>query len=214
LFALIKFLAMAVGISLSGVMAPGPMTTATIAAGAKNRHAGILLALGHAVIEFPLMLLIVAGMGALFESEKVKIGIGLTGGVFLVLLALSMLRDLKKNIHPSDKPNQKGPLATGIILTAGNPYFLLWWATIGLALATQAVQFGKLAFVLFALIHWLCDLIWLEALSWASFKGTELFGPRTQRLVLKICAIALFFFAGKFLIDAGTSLHTLLTTNS
>ena len=87
MYALLEFLAGAVVISLSGVMAPGPVTTAALAAGARQRHAGALMALGHAVVEFPLMLLIIGGMGKLFESEKIKIGIGLAGGAFLIFLA-------------------------------------------------------------------------------------------------------------------------------
>ena len=72
----------------------------------------------------------------------------------------------------------------GIILTGANPYFLVWWATVGLALTTQAVELGLLAFALFSVVHWLCDLVWLEALSLASHKGTELLGGRVQRIVL------------------------------
>ena len=206
MYALVEFLAGAVVISLSGVMAPGPVTAAALAAGARQRHAGALMALGHAVIEFPLMLLIIVVMGKFFESEKIKIGIGLAGGAFLIFLAVNILRDAKKESNPAQKPNQKGPLTTGILLTAVNPYFLFWWATSGLALAIRAVELGVWAFVWFALIHWLCDLIWLEALSWASFQGSNLLGPRLQRVVLQICAAALFLFAGKFFYDAGDHL--------
>lgn len=60
---MIGFLVTTVAISLSGVMAPGPITAATLAAGTRSRHAGVLVALGHLVIELPLVLLLVAGIG-------------------------------------------------------------------------------------------------------------------------------------------------------
>ena len=60
-----------------------------------------------------------------------------------------------------------------------------------------------MTFVLFAVTHWLCDLIWLEALSFASFKGAEIFGDRVQKAVLAVCAVALLLFGAKFVLEAG-----------
>jgi hypothetical protein len=94
------------------------------------------------------------------------------------------------------------PVWTGILLTGGNPYFLLWWATVGLGLSTQAMALGAMAFVLFAVVHWVCDLAWLTALSLASRKGITLMGPRAQRVVTMICAAAMAVFGGWFLYDA------------
>ena len=91
-------------------------------------------------------------------------------------------------------------------MTAANPYFLIWWTTIGLALTTQATQLGIFAFALFVLIHWLCDLIWLEALSLASFRGSKLLGPRTQRIILSVCAAAMLAFGIRFLYTSATKL--------
>ncbi len=196
------FLVSVLGVSLSGVLAPGPMTSATIAAGLKNRHAGALVAVGHAVIEFPLMVLIVAGIGALFQSRPAQVGIGLAGGVFMAVMGLMMLGDLRKDLSVMAAKTRGGPVMTGIILTAANPYFLLWWATVGMALALQARALGALAFVLFAVLHWLCDLFWLEFLSLASHKGGRVFGPRNTKIILGVCAAAMLAFAVMFIIKA------------
>jgi threonine/homoserine/homoserine lactone efflux protein len=204
---LILFLLKATGISLSGVMAPGPVTAATLAAGGRRKHAGLLIAAGHGLVELPLVILIMAGMRKWFEFRPVQISIGLAGGVVLVWMGIQMLRQVRQN----DPVNSTGyahsnPIWIGIALTAGNPYFLLWWVSVGLALAIQAWEFGVLAFGLFAIVHWLCDLAWLEVLSQASFKGTQVMGPRIQRVVLIICGIALLFFGCLFLQDAGKKL--------
>jgi len=203
---LFVFLLSAVTISLTGVMGPGPITAATLAAGARNRHAGLTMAVGHAIVELPLLVLIVAGLGRFFEIENVRIAIGLLGGVCMIMLGLQMLRDLRKPVAPSAPDMGRSTLVTGILLTAGNPYFLLWWATVGLALVTQATQLGMLAFALFGLVHWLCDLVWLEILSQTSYRGARVFSEKSQRIVLGICGFALLFFAGKFILDASAKL--------
>jgi len=58
---------------------------------------------------------------------------------------------------------------------------------------------GIWAFAMFAVIHWLCDLVWFQVLSWASFKGSALFGPQTQRIILLVCSLALLFFGLYFI---------------
>ncbi len=199
---LFLFLVQVVTISLSGVMAPGPVTAAAIAMGARNRFAGTIIAVGHSIVEFPLMILIVVGADKLLKWEPFQIVIGLAGGAFLWFMAVGMLKSLSISEVQQLTNTKSGPLVAGIVLSGGNPYFLLWWATIGLALATTAASLGIWAFALFAIVHWLCDLVWLQALSWASFKGSVLLGPRSQRIVLFICSCALFAFGVFFVYNA------------
>lgn len=199
---LAAFLVQAVLISLSGVMAPGPMSAVTIAAGTKSRHAGALIAVGHAIVEFPLMFLILAGIGVLFESFAAKTVIGIVGGMVLLWMGTQMLKNLNDKTAASGPAASHNPFVTGIILSISNPYFLLWWATIGLALAKDARSLGLLAFVLFTIVHWLCDLVWLEALSWTSFKGSQLISAAHQQIILKICALVMLLFGVMFLYKA------------
>ena len=207
---LFLFLVQVVTISLSGVMAPGPVTAAAIAMGARNRFAGTIIAIGHGIVEFPLMILIIVGADKLLKWEPFQIVIGLAGGAFLWFMAVGMLKNLSISEGQQTTSTKSGPLVAGIVLSGGNPYFLLWWATIGLTLATTATSLGIWAFALFAIVHWLCDLIWHQALSWASFKGTALFGPRVQRIVLLICSLALFVFGVFFIYNASRILIKLL----
>jgi len=199
---LLIFLAQVLIISCSGAMQPGPITATVITMGARNRWAGTLLALGHGIIEFPLMVFIILGLGRYFELPKVKIAIGLAGGIFLILMGTQSLLSLRAKVDTEFKALKGKPILAGIILSASNPYFLIWWTTVGLALATQATAWGIWAFVLFAITHWLVDLIWLQILSWASFKGSAFLGERGQRRVLIICSAALFFFGVFFIFSA------------
>jgi len=182
------------------------VTATAIAMGARNRWAGTLLAIGHGIIEFPLIVVIILGLGKYFELQKVQIAIGLAGGIFLLLMAIQGLLSLKAKAENASRVLTERPILAGIILSASNPYFLIWWATVGLALATQAKQLGIWAFGLFALAHWSVDLIWLQILSWASFKGSVLLGPRGMRIVLMICSAALFVFGLFFIYNAANIL--------
>ncbi|MBN1392750.1 MAG: LysE family transporter, partial [Sedimentisphaerales bacterium] len=154
---------------------------------------------------------IILGLGSIFQKPPTQITIGLIGGLVLALMAFSMFKSSSSAAShepraTSHEPalrsvNEGGSRAVyaGIVLTASNPYFLIWWATIGLALATRATQFGLYAFVLFTITHWLVDLIWVTALSLAAFHGISLLGPKALTITLKICAAAMLLFALFFL---------------
>jgi len=209
---LLFFLAQVLIISCSGAMQPGPVTATAIAMGARSRYAGPLIAIGHGIIEFPLMVVIILGMGTYFKLPRVQIAIGLAGGAFLILMAAQALLNLRAKTDTQPKALAGKPILAGIILSATNPYFLLWWATVGMALATQATKWGVWAFALFALAHWSVDLVWLQILSWASFKGSSLLGPRLQQIVLLICTLALFAFGIFFIYTAGSGLIGIVAT--
>jgi len=150
---LLFFLSKVVVISLSGVMAPGPVTATAIAMGTRSRYAGTLIAIGHGIVEFPLMILIILGMDKLLKSANTKIIIGLAGGVFLLVMAIQMLYSIKSTENQEAKVTKSGPVAAGIILSAGNPYFLFWWATVGLTLAMSAKKLGVSGLLPYLLSH-------------------------------------------------------------
>ena len=203
---LIFFLAEVIGISLTGVMAPRPITAAAIALGARNRFAGALMAVGHGIVEFPLIILITLGMDTILKSSVTKVVIGFAGGAFLLIMATQMLRDLKSAGDQEVQVTKRGPIVAGIVLSGGSPFFLFWWASVGLNLAITATGFGIWAFVLFAVVHWLCDLVWFSILSWASFKGSVLLGPGIQKKILMMCSLVLFGFGLFFIYHATTTL--------
>jgi len=208
---LLLFLLQVFGISLSGALQPGPVTAAAITMGARNRFAGTLMALGHGIIEFPLMVLLIFGVGRFLTLPAVSIGIGLAGGSFLIFMGAGMFKDLRKADDPELCIPRRGPVVTGLVLSGGNPYFLIWWATVGLTLVTTARSFGVWAFVLFAIAHWSCDCIWLTILSWGSFKGASVLSPKRRRAVLLFCAVALLGFGLYFLGDKAAELIGLIS---
>ena len=151
------FLVEATLISLSGTIAPGPITATVVGRGSKSPHAGALVAIGHGIVEIPLMVAVFYGIGQLFDLPYVKTGIALVGGLFLLVMGVGMLRSIKQGEIDSIEQGRT-PVIAGIVLSVGNPYFLVWWATVGAALILRSVEFGVWAFVIFGLLHWLCDL--------------------------------------------------------
>jgi len=200
------FLLTIVGISLSGVMAPGPITAATLAAGARSRHAGAWVCAGHIAVELPLILLLAGGLGTLFQSQGIRAGIGLAGGVLLALMGCQLLASLRDPNPATTASADRHPLWIGIALSVANPYFLLWWATVGWTLTSQALGYGLLVLGLFAVVHWMCDLGWLEVLSYAGFRGSRAFGNRSQQVISTICGVALLGFGLKFIYDAAVGM--------
>ncbi len=196
---LLGFLIGVVAISASGVMMPGPVTATAIAMGGRNRFAGALIAVGHGIVEFPLMILVVLGAASILNSNIARVIIGLIGGMVLLMMANQMFAAIRKRARAEGDVVRGTPVVAGILLSAGNPYFLVWWATIGLGLATKAGSLGAWAFALFALVHWACDFLWLTALSWASHRGAKLLTPRRQNIVLGICALVVLAFGLLFL---------------
>lgn len=193
------FLLKVVIISLSGVLAPGPVMTSAIAGGTKSKYAGFFISLGHSAIELPLLAIIALGAGFIFEHPVAKFSIGLVGGAYLLWMGWQMLKELKNYHEMKLISNTRGPFMTGLILSATNPYFTLWWATVGLNLAKDAAALGVLAIILFAIVHSLCDMTWLELVSFTSFKGTKLLSEKNQKRVLACCAAAIIFFGIYFI---------------
>jgi len=203
---LVLFLIQVFIISISGAMQPGPVTATAITMGTRSRWAGSLLAVGHGIVEFPLMVLIIFGLGAIFQKTSAQIIIGVAGGLALLYMAYGMFKTASHPVAAGEGARKDKPILAGIVLTVSNPYFLIWWATVGLGLATTATKYGMYGFALFAVVHWLVDLLWVTALSFASFHGTTLFGPKVQRRVMQVCAGAMLFFGVFFLYKAGVML--------
>jgi len=195
------FLFSAVGISLTGVMLPGPLTAATIAKGYGDKNAGALIAVGHAVIEIPLIAAIYLGLGHLIGSPQVVKVIYVVGGLMLFYLGFRVFRTAGDAVgEMGGLPTSS--LVTGIVFTGANPGFYIWWVTIGMVLIVGAIKFGIIGIVLFTVVHWLCDLAWYEVLSAGTFKSRKWWTQKVRRIVFSGCAFVLIGFGVWFCISA------------
>ncbi len=195
------FLLSAAGISLTGVMLPGPMTAVTVAKGYSDRNAGALIAVGHAVIEIPLIAAIYLGLAQFMSSPQVVNIIYVVGGFMLFYLGFRMFRNVGEAPGVvSGLPASS--LVAGIIITGTNSAFYVWWVTVGVALVIAVAKFGLIGIILFTVVHWLCDLVWCEILSISTFKSRKWWTQGVQRIVFRVCALVLIGFGTWFLVSA------------
>lgn len=195
------FLSEAVFISLSGVLAPGPITAVIVGKGNQSPNAGALVAIGHGIVEIPLMVAVFFGVGSLLDSAITRMVIGVAGGFFIIWMGVGMLRNIRQEAIEK-REDTRSPIMAGVLFSIGNPYFLIWWVTVGAALIFRSLEFGILGFVALAVGHWLCDLLWDWFLSIISFKGGQFFGNKFQQAIFLISGVMLLFFGARLMVDA------------
>jgi threonine/homoserine/homoserine lactone efflux protein len=191
------FLAMVGVISLSGALMPGPVFAATVANGYRDKHAGLKIAAGHAIVEVPLAVAIFLGFGAVLKEDLIFVAIGLIGGSFLLYMGISMFR-AKTEDQPSPG-SALGPFSAGITLTAMNPYFIIWWATVGASLIAVASGYGAIMLALLIAVHLACDLSWLEFVSYSVNRSRGFLTGRRYRALFMICGSMMVVFAAYFI---------------
>lgn len=187
-------------ISFSGVMMPGPMFAVALAKSYRSPWAGTKMSLGHAVIEVPLILLIYFGFAQFFQNNVVQLVLSLVGGGMIVWLGISMFR-VRTEVVQRGKDLPYNAFVAGIITSGFNPFFLLWWATIGSMLIMRFLDFGSMGLGLFIVIHWLCDLVWLTFVSNLVYRTHSLWGRKFQEGVFIACSLLLVGFGAWFMVS-------------
>ena len=186
---LLTFAFTTVMISLSGVMMPGPMFAVTLAEGKKNRFAGFEISAGHALIELPIITLLFIS-GTFLDVGNAKYILFLSGGVVMIYLAYSEL----KREHSEFRI--KGILS-GVLLSALNPYFIMWWLTVGFSLVILASKFGIFGIVALTILHLSCDFGWYGFLSFSSGRLSE--SKKAKRSLSYISSAILIVFGIYFI---------------
>jgi len=180
-------------ISLSGVMMPGLMFGVTLVKSLKSPWAGAEIALGHAVIEVPIILLIYFGFARFFENTVVQLVLSILGGGMIIWLGISMFRARTEMVH-GGKDLPYNAFIAGILTSALNPFFWLWWVTIGSMLVMKFLDFGAIGLAVFIVVHWLCDLVWLSFVSNLVYRTRSLWGRKFQEALFLTGSLLLVGF--------------------
>ena len=201
---LIDFVVTVVIVTASGALAPGPLTFGMIIHGSEGgARSGIACATGHMIVEFPLVLALAFGLTAAISQPSIKTIVGLTGGVGLICFGgMQIYETLKKKTSKAWTSNLPGSsILLGLVLTGLNPYFILWWFTIGSMLILQALTYAALLGVLIMyLSHVWMDYAFLTALAHFGKKGKAFLGSRYYRLILLAFGIILIYYGITFLL--------------
>ncbi len=157
------FLAAVGLITLSGTLVPGPNMAAVIGRGAGDRLAGARVTLGHMVAEVPLIAAIFLGLDA-FLTGSLFTAIAVLGGGVLVYSGIAALRNRHRALELSAEATGS-TVMLGFVTSVSNPYWWIWWATIGTVLVVTGVSFGLWMLPAFIVVHVGVDLLCYMAIS-------------------------------------------------
>lgn len=193
-------------VGLSGAMMPGPMLTATISESMKRGFkAGPLVVLGHGLLEILLLTGLVFGLDHWLAREVVRGLLSSVGGVLLVAMGLHMVWTSRTaarqalETRVNEQQALHGPILAGVLTSLSNPYWTIWWATIGLGYAAVALERGLPGIASFYTGHISSDLAWFGLVAAAVASGRKVCSPGVYRTVLVLCGIALLGLGGWFL---------------
>jgi threonine/homoserine/homoserine lactone efflux protein len=203
-------------VALTGAMSPGPLLTYTIIKSAKTNRRGYLMGLwiitGHAILEMGIIILLLLGFSFVLKNITVVRIIGVSGGLILILFGASIIRDIIKGnistnfLNSRDELNKdpelienkgiENPIFGGIMVSMSNPYWWIWWATIGFAFMIQFnISFKKWPKLLaFFLGHEAGDLIWYLLVSTLAFFGLRHMNRKAYYGILICCALFMVLF--------------------
>jgi threonine/homoserine/homoserine lactone efflux protein len=203
------FLGSVILITLSGVLMPGPVFAITLQKSVKNRFAGALIAVGHGIVEIPLMLLIYFLLSRFAIPDWVQITVGLVGGGLMVFMGVRAFKK-RNNQNQTTVSLKRDALFSGIWTTAFSAGFILWWLTIGTALILNAQMFGLIGFGVFAGVHWFIDFLWYFFVGLFIFKSQRFLTPRVQYGITLFCVGVFLVFGIYFISSALMSVFTLM----
>ncbi len=209
-------------VAMTGAMSPGPLLTYTIIKSAKTRKRGYLVGFwviaGHAVLEMAIIVFLLLGFSFVLKNMLVVRIIGVVGGGILITFGLSIIRSViqgriqtdfldpaeedaganVQNTHNDSKGSggMENPVVGGILVSMANPYWWVWWATIGLAFMAQFdITFRtwpKLA--AFFIGHEAGDLLWYLIVSFLAFFGLRHLNRKIYYGILLFCAAFMILF--------------------
>jgi len=188
-------------IAFSGALTPGPLLTAVIYESAKQGFkSGPLIILGHALTEIIMLILIVMGLTRFINNQFAIKTISITGSLILIYFGINMLINTGTiNLEPETASKSPTNLAlTGIMMSIANPYWTIWWLTIGLGLILGAQKLGILGIMVFFMGHISADLGWYSAISWAISKKRKMISVKVYKGIISLCACALICFGVYF----------------
>ena len=198
-----EFTILVIIVSVSGVMAPGPLFAANVSYGLKGgAKTGIKMAIGHTIVELPLVILLGIGVFSLEIFPEFRTIISILGAITLFVFATIQIKTvLRKEKIKISNPKQ-GPLVAGILLSALNPFFIIWWLSIGFKLISDAMilwSFGGIL-IMFVLHIWM-DFVWLGAVSFFASKSSGILSNRNYKVLMLGISGMLVYFGITFLIE-------------
>lgn len=190
-------------VALSGALVPGPLFSITVAESAKRgAAAGPLIIIGHGILELSLVILIILGIAPFLTAPLTKTIISVIGGLVLMYMGCRLIKEAgNARFSTAGESKQKGihPVMSGIICSVSNPYWIIWWVTIGMGYLVSSLKFGMPGVAVFFIGHIAADLGWYSLISFGIAKGKKVIGDKGYRFLLCSCGAFLLVFGLWFL---------------
>lgn len=195
-------LILAFTIGLTGALAPGPTLVATINSSLQRGWTmGPKVAAGHALAEVVIFLLIVKGLATVAEEETSIVAA--VGGSALILFGLLTLKGSKTaTLKISQKGATSNPYLAGALTSVANPYFWIWWLSVGSALVLAELRESLVFAMIFMIGHWGADFGWYTLVSTSLDRGRTLLSEANYRRTLALCGAFLVLFGASYLAGA------------
>ena len=200
---LFEFAIAVITISVSGVMSPGPLFAANVAYGLKGgARDGLKMAYGHTIVELPLVILLGVGALSLESVPQFRETVALAGAISLFVFAGMQIKSVLKK-PSSIFDGRHGPFIAGIMLSALNPFFLIWWFTIGFKLISDSLVLASFAGIgiMFAFHIWM-DYAWLCTVGFLSSKGKKILSSKNYNIFMITISGVLVYFGIVFVLEA------------
>jgi threonine/homoserine/homoserine lactone efflux protein len=198
------FAAEVVAVSASGVLGPGPLFFANMMYGTREgARSGLKVAHGHAAVEIAVIAAISAGLfsASAFVDQYADI-IAVIGGAAIIGFAIMQILALARSRNPRNVEASRSPFATGVAFTAFNPFFLVWWFTVGLKLVSDSQAFGPVTGTLFLFgAHVWMDYAWLAGTAYLASKGSSILKSKYYGLLLIVLCGVLLYYGMQFLLS-------------
>jgi threonine/homoserine/homoserine lactone efflux protein len=192
-------------IGLTGALVPGPTLVVTITSALKRGwKEGPKVFIGHGILEAAIFPVIILGLGTQIVVQDYSFLIAGFGGTALIIFGLMTFWGPKEiDTNPTATGNFDNPFFAGIITSAANPYFWIWWLSIGCVFILTQLEIGLLNAVVFLIGHWIADLGWLTVVSISIHRGRSVLSDRAYSRTISLCGIFLvafgiYFFTGLF----------------
>ena len=192
-------------VALSGAMMPGPLLAIAIREAARGGFwTGPKLILGHGILELSLVTALAVGLSEFMKSALVSAIIGLIGGSILLVMGLVTVKKGKEQVAiPAASSEAKGQgrmvVLSGIIASISNPYWFLWWVTLGTVYLLWSLSLGIIGVASFFTGHILADLGWYALVAFIVATGRKAMNAKIYRVLLVGCGVALVALGGYFI---------------
>lgn len=196
----IEFVVTVILISASGVMTPGPLFAANIATGLRGGgKAGIKMAIGHTIVELPLVILLGIGVFSFGIFPEFRTLISILGAITLFVFAGIQIKTTLQ-MKETTFNLKHNTVLTGITLSALNPFFIIWWLSIGFKLISDAMLMWAVAgiFVVFLLHIWM-DFVWMYSIAGLASKSSKILSSKNYRILMMCLSVMLIYFGISFM---------------